>query len=541
MVEMVVFFIKFTNRFVKFIKEHDIICLLILLFIVYNINFRPISSGDTVPASLLPFTILENHNLFLDQFSDFYEKPHFFWRIEGHTLSAYPIVTPVLIVPLYLPSYLILKLLNFPIDMFNPVFYTTVMILEKIVASLITSFSGIFIFLSLRELVRKKVAIAGTLIFAFATNTWTISSQALWQHGMSELLLSMIIYLVIINEKKEKNRYIIHLGILSGLFVYNRPSDSIVLLPLILYIVCLKTKKTIYFFSSMFASSLPFIYYNLSYFGNFLGGYSHQLSSFNLNSEILFNFMGMIISPSRGLLVYSPILIMSLFGFSEVSRIANKKIKYFLFFSGFAVIIQIILYSSFKTWWAGWSYGPRFLTGILPPLVIFLALYLNTYTGIRKFDKKKILSLSFILVLLVWSVFTQIIGAFYYPSGNWDGYPNIDQHPERLWNFEDTQIKRSFNAGLAPPIILLNLMSLAENNDIIENRNGFVSGWYGLHYWNNTTRRWMKNNGTIRTYASKEKTVAIIFNVVSFYRPRVLEVYVNNELLLRRLHPELQW
>jgi hypothetical protein len=137
-------------------------------------------------------------------------------------------------------------------------------------------------------------------------------------------------------------------------------------------------------------------------------------------------------------------------------------------------------------------------------------------------------------VILAWSVFAQIVGAFYYPGGNWDGDPNIDQHPERLWDFEDTQITRAIKAGPAPPVIILNLISLAKYPDLIDNINIFVSGWYGLHYWNNKPRRWMENNGTIRTYTSGEKTVSIIFNVSSFYKPRVLEVYVNTEKVFQK-------
>lgn len=534
MIELANFFIKIKTNFIKFIKEHELICLFILFFVVYNVNFRPIPSGDTVPASLLPFSILENHNLYLDQFADFYVKPYFFTIKEGHILSAYPIVTPVLIVPLYLPVYLGLKISNYPIDMFSPIFQMTVMILEKIAATIIAAFSGIFVFLSLRELVRKKVAIAGTLIFAFATNTWETSSQGLWQHGFVELLLSMMIYLVIVNEKNDQNRNIIYLGIISGFFVFNRPSDSIILIPIILYILHLKTNKILFFFGSMSISSIPFIYYNLYYMGSLFGNYSNQLSKFNLDSEILYNFLGMIISPNRGILFYTPILILSIFGFFEVSRITNKKIKTFFIVSGFAVIIQIILYSSFKIWWAGWSYGPRFLTGILPICIIFLALYLNTYTYPNKFDKKKILLFGFILVILIWSFFVQIVGAFYFPGGNWDGDPNIDEHPERLWNLEDTQIMRAFHAGLAPPMIILNIKSLTDNAYLIESRNISISGWYGINYWNNKPRRWMENNGTIRTYASEEKTVAIIFNAVSFSKPRLLEVYINNEKVFQK-------
>jgi len=42
------------------------IYLLAIFLMIYNINLGIIENGDSIPASLLPFNILENHNLTLD-------------------------------------------------------------------------------------------------------------------------------------------------------------------------------------------------------------------------------------------------------------------------------------------------------------------------------------------------------------------------------------------------------------------------------------------------------------------------------------------
>jgi hypothetical protein len=47
------------------------IYLLAMFIFIYNINLNIIDNGDSVPASLLPFNILENHNLTLDYFSEY--------------------------------------------------------------------------------------------------------------------------------------------------------------------------------------------------------------------------------------------------------------------------------------------------------------------------------------------------------------------------------------------------------------------------------------------------------------------------------------
>lgn len=538
-------FMRFINIIDIFFKKHEVLCLFLLFFIAYNLNWRTIGSGDTMPASLLPFSIIENHNFYLDQFSCYFQNiwhpPYFVVEAKGHYLSAYPIVTPVLISPLYIVPYLLLKLIHYPIDMLNPGFISIVLIMEKLSASIIAAISGIFVFLSLKELINRRIAIIGVIVFAFATNTWTISSQGLWQHGLAELLLIVMIYLIIVNEKKEANKNVIFMGLLSGLYVFNRPINSVLLLPILFYILQSRDRKIIYYFGSMFASGAFFLFYNVYYFGNIFGGYSNLLSSFCLNFGTIISFIGLLISPSRGLFVYTPILLLSIFGYLKIAQIENKKIRNVLFIFGFSILTQIVIYSSFKIWWAGWSYGPRFLTDMLPVLVIFLGLYLNDCFDFNKHDKKKLLSIGFVFLLLFFSIFIQIVGAFYYPNGGWDEDLNIQLHPEeRLWDLNDTQIKRSFNAGMVgihnPLKDFQYIWWSREWKDIINNGT-VMTGWNNLENWDGWDTRWMKNNGTMKTYPQRKRDITINFNAISFYTSRTLQIYLNDELIQKQNIP----
>ena len=141
------------------------------------------------------------------------------------------------------------------------------------------------------------------------------------------------------------------------------------------------------------------------------------------------------ISPSRGLFVYTPIMLFSILGYFKVFQLTNSRIRNFLFVMGISILALIAVYASFGMWWAGWSYGPRFLTGMLPALAMFLGLYLKDIS----FDIKRRRNLFVICIfsiLLIWSIFAQLVGAFYYPNGGWDANPNVDLHPERVMGLE---------------------------------------------------------------------------------------------------------
>lgn len=526
-------------RLIEFIRRHEILCLFCLVYFIYNINCKTIGSGDTIPASLLPFSILENHNLYLDQFYNYFESnsllPFFAKKIDEHLLSVYPIVTPILITPLYVLPFLFLKSAHIPIDMLNPGFALAVSIMEKLSAALIASISVIFVFLSVKELTNKRTATIVALIFAFATNTWATSSQALWQHGLIELLLAVSIYLILMNEKSASDKIIVSLGIISGLFIFNRSADSILLIPVILYILALRDQRIIYYFGAMALACSPFLFYNLQYFSNLFGGYGDMATQIHFNSEAIIGFIGMLISPSRGIFIYTPIMLFSIFGYFKIFKLSNNRVKNFLFASGFSVLGQILLYGAFICWWAGWCYGPRFLTGILPVLAIFLGLYIKDVTFDIRIIKNLIVRHIFYF-LLIWSVFTQFVGAFYYPNGDWDSTPDVGLHPERLWEWNDIQITRTFGAGIALPSNyikdLLTIVSPAQEKDIIA-EGTLGKGWYRIETWDGISTRWMEDDALISINSSENRNVNLSLRLTSFYRPRTLDIYAGDELALR--------
>ena len=101
------------------------------------------------------------------------------------------------------------------------------MILAKTSASVIAALSCVFVYLAGKELFPRKTALFTTLVYAFATSTWSVSSQALWQHGTVELLLILMLWLVIRNERQPSRNTILFLGLLTGLFLFNRPPDVV--------------------------------------------------------------------------------------------------------------------------------------------------------------------------------------------------------------------------------------------------------------------------------------------------------------------------
>ena len=111
------------------------------------------------------------------------------------------------------------------------------LVMTHISAAFISSLAAMFVYLVCKRLTTRNIALISAGIFAFGNSTWSISSQTLYGHGLVELLLAIMLYLVIKNEERKSDLYIIALGICTGIFIFNRPSDVFLLLPIALYVI----------------------------------------------------------------------------------------------------------------------------------------------------------------------------------------------------------------------------------------------------------------------------------------------------------------
>ena len=98
------------DRLRNLAMRFDYLILFLLVYIVYNTVSRMTMSGDTNPAAFLPLALILHQTVFFDAFVGAGLGPNVayaFPLVNGHYVSLFPIVTPVLITPVYFVSYLL--------------------------------------------------------------------------------------------------------------------------------------------------------------------------------------------------------------------------------------------------------------------------------------------------------------------------------------------------------------------------------------------------------------------------------------------------
>ncbi len=408
------------------------------LTVLYFCNFRLRGSGDSLPTRVLPFSILREGNLDLNEFT-WASTPKRAWPYyihgqgpegERRYFSVSSIATSIVITPLYiLPSAWLA---------WNDVPYVDsraraiMVLMEKLSAAILTALSAAVMFLALGRLTSERAALALTLVYALGTSTWAISSQALWAHALGELCLALLC--AVLASGGSGFGRLIAAGLVCILMVWNRPQMAIFAGMAFVYFVSINRRIFIPLTIAAVLGGGLLVGYNLWALGNVAGGYG----SFDHFSNPFFSGLaGLTVSPNRGLLVYTPITVFSLLGVIEVWRRNGPQ---WLRLMTVGLGLHILMYSKFDDWWAGYTYGPRYFTDTLPILVVLLVY------GLVPLWRLRLVRVSAV-VLAVYGVLVQAIGVYAADDG-WNRDPiSVDVRTERVWDWQDTQIRRSLGNG----------------------------------------------------------------------------------------------
>ena len=291
--------------------------------------------------------------------------------------------------------------------------------LNKYLSSLLTALSAVLVYLIALAYVRPSNAVIICLIYALATSAWSYNSQSMFQHTSCNFFLLLGFYFL--SKKQPALTSPIVSALALAIACWCRPTCLIFVVFTGLYFF-LNQKKHFYpYFIISFASVACLALYNYQFTGSpfsFPQTYNTDVIASNKTGSpdvwqtpFFAGMAGILVSPARGLFVYSPVLIFSLYGLCRVFR--NTGQFKWLFHLSLAAVLILIIDAKWFDWWGGWCFGYRLIMETVPVLALLLIPVIDSI----RMDKK-----SYILFILFffWSVITQFIGAFAYDIGGWD-------------------------------------------------------------------------------------------------------------------------
>jgi len=342
-------------------------------------------------------------------------------QVGGHWYSMYPIAGPLLTTPLYMPVALVPAMRR----QAPATLVAAARIAEKVTAAAWAAGAVMALLALLRRLTSEGTAWILTAVYAFGTGNWSTASQAMWQHTFGLIAIVGCMYAV-------EQRWYRVAGLCAALALAIRPTNVALLpaLALVLWHERARMREWTEVFAAPALAGAATAAYNFALFHSVGGRYSGQL-----DAHYLERVAGLLFSPGRGLLIYTPIALFALAAWSERRRPVVMVAAAFC-------VLQIALTAIWPVWWGGYCWGPRLLTEILPCLVVLIAAGWKTlWRGGWKWA---------FVAAAVYGCVIQGLGVYCYPKGHWDGRPvSVDEQPARLWDWKDNPIARTAMGGVA--------------------------------------------------------------------------------------------
>ena len=314
-----------------------------------------------------------------------------------------------------------------------------------------------------------RLALFAAIAYGLGTSVWSTASLAMWTHTPAVLGFAMALWALTVGRAG-----VAGVAVAAAWFARPATAPAVALLGLYLlhrawresatstWTAAAGSRADVLRFSAGAAlTALAGILYNYWMFGNAVGGapfrtgfWIKELGTTSMfTGSVPVGFAGLTVSPSRGILIYSPIVLVAIYGAVRVWRsplapdsaaasLRRADALLLARYMSLAALAILLTYSKFIVWWGGHGYGPRYLTDAMPFIGPLFAFGLAPLAG-RTFRARA--ATVAIMVALTYSMSIQAIGAFCWPS-SW----TLNDNPHyryRLWDWRESDIELCIRDG----------------------------------------------------------------------------------------------
>ena len=387
---------------------------LVIPIVLFAIKFRYVGSGDTVPAELLPIEILVRGSLTFPQRPGA-ALPYWFHQTPHGVVSSYPILPGLLNVP----AFVVARLAGADL-------YERRIFLSHVTAALCAVLSVLFVYLVLERLLPTPTrALCFALVYAFGTEVWSMASRGLFQHGPALMFLSGGLYALL----RRTLRADLAAGALLCLAILTRSTAVLLVVPVVVWAAIPAPRRLLGLAAGAAPPALLHAAYAYRYWGSPFS-LAQPVGTEGFNGDALQGLAGLLVSPSRGLLVFSPVFLFAIPAAIRAFRPTGDPRAPLMRALSVGVVLTIAVYSRWHSWWGGHSFGYRLLAELALPLTVLVAW---DWERIRASSTARMLFASAVAL----SIVVHALGAFHYPT-SFNSDVDVDQ--SRLWDPVDTEL-----------------------------------------------------------------------------------------------------
>ena len=398
-------------------------------FLVFMSNRATVTSGDNLANRVLPTSIALGAGFDLERVATpEVAEQYAFRRIDGRLVARYPLGTGLAATPFYAAAQRLTGA--------GAARLIANLELEKVIAALATALAAVFLFAVARRVAAPGPALVGALAFSLATPALTSLSQGLWSHTGETVFFAAGLALLAGPAGPARAA---GAGAAFAYALLCRPT-VVLLAPLALpFLLALPRRGRLPFGAGGAAVVAVAGALHEHLYGSPFGAYLqfHSQSEYWSPAGFLERLAGVLASPSRGLLVFFPLLLFAL-ALPTLTR-GNGRARGLhpaLIVSTAGVVLTNAL---FTRWMGGHSLGPRLLAELALPTGLALALALRA-------DRPRPI-LAGALLLLGWQATASLALQQSPRARSWNARVFLGDNPEVLWSWRNGQLAAAFVPG----------------------------------------------------------------------------------------------
>lgn len=400
---------------------------------IFRATARPGATGDPIPARHIAVSLLTEGDLDLDEFAAIVEVPNPYYLAfrGGHVYSVFPPAGGVLAAPFFATARALgVDVVHDDAARLNVAGWTAALLCALAVALTFATYAS-------RLGVPRGLFVAAAL--GFGTSVWPIASQDLWQSTFGVPLVAAVLAILETRGDRERVGWLAFAGALAGAAVVVRPSNSILVGVLVLYLASRRWWRGFLAFGAAAACwVVPQLLYNLIQFGSRAGAYAKEVTYLEPRVMLPSAFPGLFVAPARGLFALSPVMLL---GFAAFRRRTSGERLGLRVAMAVAIVAQAAFFGCYRLWWGGWCFGPRHLLEVMPFAASLAGYGFDSVRGSR-------LARVVAGIALASSIAMNGLGARLGTQQS-DANPSIDHAPARHWDWRENPVVCYF-AGLSP-------------------------------------------------------------------------------------------
>jgi hypothetical protein len=221
-------------------------------------------------------------------------------------------------------------------------------------------------------------------------------------------------------------------------------------------------------------------------------------------SSFLVGFHGNLLSPSKGIFIFNPFLILVC---GVTLRFFNNiKTNAMFWLSILWVFLHIMAISYKSIWWGGHAYGPRLLTDIIPALILVtVILWREVLLNSSLLWTKRMIATGFLTLGILGVFINSYQGLYNIYTQAWNEFPDSDVYTEYLFSWKYPQFLASKESlrrrNLEHYRNHLNVYPLGdtityEGQEIAFNTDAYVGDNAIFHNWYLPETNWRWSKGT---------------------------------------------